>query len=754
MAKLISGIGKSNQTGQKRDESISVFVYIAGMLIIIAMGLLLKNDFTYVMGWEAVTLVMTVLSAPLAARLFPFMEDKGWLFAKVLSILVCGYVVWLFCSTPLFSFTHGFCAIVTIVICTGAFILGKRLGKVHINVSLVVKEEIMFFAAFALWSYFIGFQAQAYGNEKFMDYGLMANIFRTDHFPSIDMWYSKGTTNYYYLGQYFSVYLAKITYTEIRIVYNMMRAFVAAFAFVLPYSLVSTLLLRRFGGIKKAVCHAGGAAAGVLMNFSGNLHYLFYGIIPYITSRLAGEEPQKYWYPDATRYIGYCPENEDKCIHEFPAYSFVEGDLHAHVINIMFVLALLGVLYAFTVEIRRDKNLSLKQLCLKSHLYVLGFMLGVFKGSNFWDFIIYYTLCAVVVFFTCLAVYECRLIKTIKYSLAVLAIMFIEGAIIILPFTMHFVSMDQGIMLCEDHSLIHQLLVLWGTPVLAVILLAIAAIISYKNEDGAKGRLGFSKRAADFFKNVNELDYFVVMLGVSAIALVLLPEIFYVKDIYTGGYKRANTMFKLTYQAFIIFCMTGAYSMFYIFVRKTGAVLKTLTAFTAVMFMFCSFYGAEAFHDWFENIFDMSKREGLDGLYYLEYNEDMTEDRDGIKWLNENIDGMHIILEADGYSYTAYERVTAMTGLATPLGWHTHEHLWRNDEEDVNSKSADVRAMYTGYDENEVKALLDEYEVEYIFVGQRERESYGDAINNSLIMSLGDIVFKDAASETYIVKLR
>ena len=41
--------------------------------------------------------------------------------------------------------------------------------------------------------------------------------------------------------------------------------------------------------------------------------------------------------------------------------------------------------------------------------------------------------------------------------------------------------------------------------------------------------------------------------------LILLPEIVYVKDIYSGDYKRANTMFKLTYQAFIMFGICFGY---------------------------------------------------------------------------------------------------------------------------------------------------------------------------------------------------
>ena len=62
----------------------------------------------------------------------------------------------------------------------------------------------------------------------------------------------------------------------------------------------------------------------------------------------AGEETRQLLVPGrATRYIGYNPDVPDKTIHEFPCYSFVLGDLHAHVVNVMFVLFLTGLLYAW-----------------------------------------------------------------------------------------------------------------------------------------------------------------------------------------------------------------------------------------------------------------------------------------------------------------------------------------------------------------------------------------------------------------------
>lgn len=58
------------------------------------------------------------------------------------------------------------------------------------------------------------------------------------------------------------------------------------------------------------------------------MHYVIYGCI----RQWLGLNESAYWFPSSTRYIGYDPLVEnDRTIHEFPSYSFVLGDLHAHV---------------------------------------------------------------------------------------------------------------------------------------------------------------------------------------------------------------------------------------------------------------------------------------------------------------------------------------------------------------------------------------------------------------------------------------
>ena len=89
-----------------------------------------------------------------------------------------------------------------------------------------------------MWTYLAGFRPAAYGTEKFMDYGFMEAMMRSTTLPARDLWYSEGHINYYYGGQYFAVFLTKLSHTKVELTYNLMRTFVAGPAFEMPFSLV------------------------------------------------------------------------------------------------------------------------------------------------------------------------------------------------------------------------------------------------------------------------------------------------------------------------------------------------------------------------------------------------------------------------------------------------------------------------------------------------------------------------------------
>lgn len=749
-----------------KPETITkqIFKIIPALFLVTLSAFLLQGDVWTFWTWYLLALVLGTAAIPLTGRLFRRFQDRGWMFSKVTAIAVSGFLTWFLVAVKIIKFTTMTCIVVTLVCAAASLILYCREQKAGFecipfaHLDLVYAEELLFFTAFLLWTYFAGFHPAAYGTEKFMDYGFMEAMMRSKTLPATDLWYSQGKINYYYGGQYFAVFLTKLSGAKVELTYNLMRTFVAGLAFAMPFSLVHQMVTDRLGrirtGWKKALPSVTGILAGISVSIAGNMHYVVYGqIIPFI-QKLKGEEVSSYWFPDATRYIGFNPDVEDKTIHEFPCYSFVLGDLHAHVVDIMFVLLLLGLLYAWMKKVRTtelsgesmSRREFWKKQLLMPQLLAAGALLGMFHWTNYWDFVIYFVV-------TCGAALFMNIIGQkgkIRWVLGVTAAQAVEiltlATVIILPFTLQFDTrnMVQGIALAKHHSLLHQLLVLWGLPGILTILFVVSLLIE-------KLRGAEQKSLYHLLTSIRLPDLFAVLMGLCAIGLVLIPELVYVRDIYENGNARANTMFKLTYQAYIMFGMTMIYAIFRLLVIGKNKILKVLAFIGLFLFVWTCGYFGNSVHSWFGTVWKPSQYKGLNATAFLE--TDFPEDVNGIRWLKENISDAPVVLEANGDSYSEYERVSAMTGLPTIMGWYVHEWLWRGDLADLNAKIEEIKEIYTSTDETRVKELLDEYNVSYIFVGSCERNKYGADLNNDLLKGLGEVVFQDSEYPTYIVKI-
>ena len=725
---------------------------------------LLQGDVWTFWTWYLLALVLGAVAMPLTGRLFRRFQDRGWMFSKVTAIAVSGFLTWFLVAVKIIKFTTMTCIVVTLVCAAASLILYCREQKAGFecipfaHLDLVYAEELLFFAAFLLWTYFAGFHPAAYGTEKFMDYGFMEAMMRSKTLPATDLWYSQGKINYYYGGQYFAVFLTKLSGAKVELTYNLMRTFVAGLAFAMPFSLVHQMVTDRLGKTgsrwKKALPSVTGILAGISVSIAGNMHYVVYGqIIPFI-QKLKGEEVSSYWFPDATRYIGFNPDVEDKTIHEFPCYSFVLGDLHAHVVDIMFVLLLLGLLYAWMKKVRTtelsgesmSRRKFWKKQLLMPQLLATGALLGMFHWTNYWDFVIYFVVTCGAALFMNIIGQKGKIRWALGVTAAQAAEILILATVIIMPFTLQFdtSNMVQGIALAQHHSLPHQLLVLWGLPGILTILFVVSLLIE-------KLRGAEQKSLYHLLTSIRLSDLFAVLMGLCAIGLVLIPELVYVRDIYENGNARANTMFKLTYQAYIMFGMTMIYAIFRLLIIGKNKILKVLAFIGLFFFVWTCGYFGNSVHSWFGEVWKPSQYKGLNATAFLE--TDFPEDVNGIRWLKENISDAPVVLEANGDSYSEYERVSAMTGLPTIMGWYVHEWLWRGNLSDLNAKIEEIQEIYTSTDATRVKELLEEYNVSYIFVGSCERNKYGADMNNDLLKSLGEVVFQDSEYPTYIVKI-
>ncbi|MCK5920741.1 MAG: hypothetical protein KAG66_07350, partial [Methylococcales bacterium] len=85
-----------------------------------------------------------------------------------------------------------------------------------------------------------------------------------------------------------------------------------------------------------------------------------------------------------------------------------------------------------------------------------------------------------------------------------------------------------------------------------------------------------------------------------------------------------------------------------------------------------------------------------------------------------------VLVEAVGGAYSEYARISANTGFATLLGWQGHENQWRGfDNPEPGRRNPLVKQIYESSDWDTTKSLLNEFGVNYVYVGNLEHRDYG-----------------------------
>jgi uncharacterized membrane protein len=152
---------------------------------------------------------------------------------------------------------------------------------------------------------------------------------------------------------------------------------------------------------------------------------------------------------------------------------------------------------------------------------------------------------------------------------------------------------------------------------------------------------------------------------------------------------------------------------------------------------------------------------GLDGLQFMHTHQErfgegenerwehtLQGDYDLVRFINENIGGHPVLVEADGSSYTTFGRIAVATGVQNIFNWYVHQQLWRSSDFDAfNERVSDIRTIYTSHDAEEVRALLDKYNVEYIVIGRLEHIKYEEALNVEMLLSKGEVIFDNGTSK-------
>lgn len=751
------------------------------LIILLAISILLLHlaigakDLIEFAKWYLVLFAMGLSFLPLNNLIFKKFHDRGYIFSKVFGILFSGFLMWVLSSFKIMKFNVINSYICVIIVFILSLLISKLIIKknptikvnnenIYSKILSILRIELILFFIMSLACYIKGFNSMAYGTEKYMDYGYMATIDRTDYMPPQDMWFSGKKINYYYFGQYISTFITKLSGVGVNYGYNFMLITLFSLTMFECYTLVYNLLSTRINNKKKKYIPViGGIMASLANTLAANMHYVIFGlIVPIFHIKVENN----FWFPDSTRYI-------ENTIHEFPSYSFILGDLHAHVLNIIFVLLAIALIFVYLLNNQKTINtknaykaFNIKEIIFNPIIVLLGFMLGIFKMTNYWDFPIYFVVCFIVFLISNMIMY--KKIKDIILTTLIQSIMLLTTSTIVsLPFSMSFDMISSVIKPVESRSLVYKLIVLWALPITTVLYFI---YITIKDCKFKKFNI---EQIMKYIYSLNISDIFSIILGICAIGLVLAPEFVYVVDIYNGDYHRANTMFKLTYQAYMMFGLCFGYMLtVLIFLhKKEHSLLKYKLLF---LFVLTILYSYTAGKMWFGNVLEYKNYKTLDAMYflldnnYIDENVTSIDDSAVINWLNDHASNDDVILECYGDSFSYEDRISVFTGLATPIGWYNHEWLWRSKNSsldfppEVQERMSDVDIIYTSSDEEEVKNLIQKYNIKYIIIGYSEYNYYNNKkashLNEELLKKLGTIVFSSNMNdnlniETYIIKI-
>jgi len=756
------------------------------------------SDLFAVLQWWLVLFLLGLGFLPITTLIFEAFCDKGYVFAKLLGLVFLSLAALSFLLCPRKSrFIHTF----------------RR------SWGMFVLEELLFLVGLVAWTYIHSFAPDIHGLEKYMDFGFINSILRSSYFPPKDMWLAPFYINYYYFGHIMTAVLTKLSGLPANITFNLMLSTVFAFCLTETFSLGANLytFLRIAQPLQKVKRAIFGLFTAVLVTCGGNLHviYSFFKadpggdpVAPWALPFMPLTFPNGYSFQYATRFISHT-------IHEFPVYSWLVADLHGHVLDIPLVLLAISLLLSLFMNDpeKRIKKQNAKetyspvsQIFLKSvHsfevnpliLILIGFLLALMYMTNAWDAAIYALLTALGLIYlhwrsARAHTPEYRKGKRPAASKSVLqtklsshylpagrhftwirgfslSLLFALGSAVLflLPYNYFFKPFVSGVgVLCApkvlttigrlgplifetDHcerSLWWELLILYGFFYFFVSVF-----------------LMFILKTRRLFQG----DLFVLLLINLSTLLIVLPEYIYIKDIYAVHY-RANTMFKLAFQAFLMLSLSTSYIILRVLTpaekgdKDRKAIKYRYRIFlpiTLVLVALVMTYPCLAVRTYFTH---RKTYRGLDGTKYLQilYPTDYA----AIQWINKDIKGQPVILEASGDSYTDYARISANTGLPTVLGWTLHEWLWRGSFDvpaDLPPKEreamrayypaqriSEIRAIYETSDLEAAKSLLRKYDVKYVFIGVLEFQKYPN-LNEEKFGRLGTSVFQNGTTKIY-----
>lgn len=767
--------------------------------------------------------LLGVISYPLVRLALPGLNDRGYPLSKLAGLLLLAFFVWIPGSLG--------------VAVTKTSILVVLIGITLIAVSLILLQRKRLWQELKdNWRYFLMIEVLAIiafglfllvrlgnpdlwhpfkGGEKPMDFSYLNAVIKSTSFPPYDPWFSNGFINYYYYGFVIVGMPIKLLGIVPAIAYNlvlpMWYSLLSLGAFSVGWNLYKgiprTIALKIGEEKTKKILGTAfwvGLTTAIGMVVLGNL-----GTIRLITTgfqRLAaagasideaslGQQiswtlqglgqfiqgaPMPFypgdWYWVPSRVIPGEP------ITEFPYFTFLYADLHAHLIA--FPITVFGISWSLSVVLNRGRwgeKDGKNKLLSGAISYTLGaIVIGALLPTNTWDFYTYLVLGMIALFYSIVRHYSPRLnikgrwgvllekigiASLASITLALLARLFYH------PFTYWFgqayaqVDIWQG-----DRTPLNSYFTHWGlflfiifswlcwetyywmktTPqsalkklepyrsviysvlliffILLVICLLMGVVVAL-----VVLPLGLWIVALMFRPGMSNGYRFLLFLMGTALMVTLAVELFFLP----GDIGRMNSVFKFYLQAWIMFALVSGLCLAWVikslrYWRNKLAVFWQFGLF--ILVVSAALFTVTGTADKIRDRMAPEAPRSLDGMAYMTHavyrdqGEEMQleEDYHAIRWMQENIEGSPVILEGQANEYRWGNRFTIYTGLPGVVGWNWHQRQQRAvlQRNVVQERVDAVNEFYTTEDIDYVSDFITRYDVAYIVFGQLERFYY------------------------------
>ncbi|HUE99124.1 MAG TPA: DUF2298 domain-containing protein [Anaerolineales bacterium] len=759
--------------------------------------------------WYLFIFILGLAVYPLIRLAMPGLADKGYPLSRALGLVLFGYLAWMGGSVGIPNTRITIAIIFGLLLVVGGLLAYYQRTELREEWRNSRKYFLMIeglFLAFFLVNLIIrignpDLWHPAKGGERPMDFSYFNAVIKSTVFPPYDPWFAGGYINYYYYGFVLVGMPVKLLGIVPSIAYNFILPTLFAIVGVCAFSLGWNLVESRTSNVsenRRSMFDMGlisGLAASALTLLLGNL-----GTIQLVYHKLqelgaAGTfswEPtisifQRWtwaiqgfmmtirgaslpmgpgdWYWNPSRVLPPLGGNE---ITEFPLFTFIYSDLHAHMIAIP--LALLAVSWALAVVLGRAKWPN--PLSAALGIAVGGLIVGVFYPANLSDTYTYLLIGIIAIGYAVFRHTEgSSLLRRIALSIGAVIILFLLARYLYMPYRTWYAQAYSAldpwkgpftpIWSYLTHWLVFLFIVaawmVWETrewmattPVSAlrklkpyalliegalVVLVMALLLLAYLKISIGWIALPIAAWAGVllFRPNIPDVKRFVLFLIGTALLITIVVELLVV----SGDIGRQNTIFKFYMQSWLLLAVSAGAAFtwtipaFFRWLPGWRAFWQTAMVFLiagAALFTITGTVGKIRDRWIVEAPRTLDSMTFMNYAHYDDYGQrlDLSEDYRAIRWMQDNVQGSPVIVEASNcVEYHWCTRFTVYTGLPGVIGWNWHQRQQRVFTATwVEARVADVGNFYNAIDAEFTNEFLKRYDVRYIVVGQLERAAY------------------------------